>query len=91
MFLVIEFWLKEYKEGIWEIGEDDWLIFCCFIVKELFFFGLLINEEEENNGCFIYLLFCRIEVCGFFFFKKGVVICEYVCFEYMSIIYDFFK
>ncbi|MGB3566710.1 MAG: hypothetical protein WBA30_06080, partial [Priestia megaterium] len=91
MLLAIESRLKEYKEGTWEVGEDDWPISCGLTAKELSSFGPLTNEEEENNGRLIYPLFRRIEVCGPFSFKKGVAICEHACFEYTSTIHDSFK
>lgn len=91
MLLAIESRLREYKEGTWEIGEDDWPVFCRLTAKELSSFGALTNEEEENNGRLIYPLFRRIEVSGPFSFKKGVAICEHPSVEYTSNIHDSFK
>lgn len=91
MLLAIESRLREYKEGTWEIGEDDWPISCRLTAKELSFFDPLTNEEEENNGRLIYPLFRRIEVSGPFSFKKGVAICEHPSVEYTGTIHDSFK
>jgi hypothetical protein len=91
MLLAIESRLKEYKEGTWKIGEDDWPILCRLTEKEFSSFDLLTNEEEENNGFLIYPLFHRIEVTGPFSFQKGIAICEHPYVEYTSTVHDSLK
>ncbi|WP_223260307.1 hypothetical protein [Priestia megaterium] len=67
MLLAIESRLKEYKEAIWEVGEDDWPIFCRLTAKELSSFDPLTNEEEEITDVLFIHCFVELKFAALFF------------------------